>query len=217
MTRIPNFHKSRYCLKLNRLLQLSKLLFLKDIISFIGDPNIALIIGVIIAFTLPKKFDTKMLSTTGWVGKALVNAAIIIMITGAGGAFGMVLRNSNISEIISNSLSNTNIGILLPFIIAASIKTAQGSSTVALITAATIIAPMTSSLGFDSGIAKALVVLSIGTGSMVASHVNDSYFWIFTQMIKVDVKNGYKYWSFGTFVIGCSTAIVIWIISLFIL
>ncbi|MHC4254903.1 MAG: GntT/GntP/DsdX family permease [Planctomycetota bacterium] len=52
---------------------------------------------------------------------------------------------------------------------------------------------------------------------MVASHVNDSYFWIFTQMIKVDVKNGYKYWSFGTFVIGCSTAIVIWIISLFIL
>jgi GntP family gluconate:H+ symporter len=190
---------------------------LKDIISFIGDPNIALIIGVIIAFTLPKRFETKMLSTTGWVGKALVNAAIIIMITGAGGAFGMVLRNSNISEIISNSMSNTNIGILLPFIIAASIKTAQGSSTVALITAASIIAPMTSSLGFDSSIAKALVVLSIGTGSMVASHVNDSYFWIFTQMIKVDVKNGYKYWSFGTFVIGCSTAILIWIISLFIL
>ncbi|MHC4757249.1 MAG: GntP family permease [Planctomycetota bacterium] len=190
---------------------------LKDIISFIGDPNIALIIGVIIAFTLPKKFDTKMLSTTGWVGKALVNAAIIIMITGAGGAFGMVLRNSNIAEVISDFLSDTNLGILLPFIIAAAIKTAQGSSTVALITAATIIAPMTSSLGFDSAIAKALVVLSIGTGSMVASHVNDSYFWIFTQMIKVDVKNGYKYWSFGTFVIGCSTAILIWIISLFIL
>ncbi|MHC4266218.1 MAG: GntP family permease [Planctomycetota bacterium] len=194
-----------------------KPVIIKNIVGFIGDPNIALIIGIVLAFTLPKKFDTKMLSTTGWVGKALVSAAIIIMITGAGGAFGMVLRNSNIAEVISNSLSNTNLGILLPFIIAAAIKTAQGSSTVSLITTASLIAPLTSSLGFDSGIAKALVVLSIGTGSMVASHANDSFFWIFTQITKMDVKNGYKYWSLGTLVVGCTTAILIWIISLFVL
>jgi GntP family gluconate:H+ symporter len=189
---------------------------IKDVVGFIGDPNIALIIGIVLAFTLPKKFDTKILSTTGWVGKALVNAAIIIMITGAGGAFGKVLRNSNIATIIGENLSNTNLGILLPFIIAAAIKTAQGSSTVSLITTASLIAPLTSSLGFDSGIAKALVVLSIGTGSMVVSHANDSFFWIFTQITKMDVKNGYKYWSLGTLVAGCTTAIVIWTISLFV-
>jgi len=187
---------------------------LKNIVGFIGEPVIALLIGVLLAFRLPKKLDMQMLSTTGWVGQAMLNAAIIIMITGAGGAFGMVLRNSPIADVIGDTLSQANLGIWLPFIIAAAIKSAQGSSTVALITTASLMAPLMSSLGFETGVAKALAVLSIGAGSMVVSHANDSFFWVITQMTRMDVKTGYKVHTCGTLIIGVTSILTIWVISL---
>jgi GntP family gluconate:H+ symporter len=186
----------------------------KNIVGFIGEPVIALLIGVFLAFRLPKKLDMQMLSTTGWVGKAMLNAALIIMITGAGGAFGMVLRNSPIADVIGDSLSQANLGIWLPFIIAAAIKSAQGSSTVALITTASLIAPLMTSLGFETAIAKALVVLSVGAGSMVVSHANDSFYWVVTQMTGMDVKTGYKTHTLATLVIGVTSILTIWFISL---
>ena len=188
---------------------------LKDVVGFIGQPVVALLIGVLVSFTLPKKLNREMLSTTGWVGKALVNAAIIIMITGAGGSFGMILRNSPIADVIGDFLSQANLGIWLPFIISAALKTAQGSSTVALITTASLMAPLMEPLGFESDMAKALVVLSIGAGSLVVSHANDSFFWVFTQMTRMDVKTGYRLHTFATLLLGVTSAIVIWVISLF--
>ena len=188
---------------------------IKDLVGFIGEPVIALLIGVLLAFKLPRKFDRKMLSNSGWVGEALINSAVIIIITGAGGAFGKVLQNSGMADEIGNILSNINLGIWLPFIIAASIKTAQGSSTVSIFTTASIMSPLMESLGFDSSVAKSLVVVAIGAGSMVVSHANDSYFWVVTQFSGMDVKTGYKLQTLGTFIIGISSIISIWIISLF--
>ncbi len=190
---------------------------LKSIVSFLGEPVVALLIGVLLAFRLPKKLDLQMLSTTGWVGQALLNAALIIMITGAGGAFGMVLRNSPLADVIGDSLSHANLGIWLPFIIAAAIKSAQGSSTVALITTASLMAPLMSPLGFESGIARVLVVLSVGAGSMVVSHANDSFFWVVTQMTRMDVKTGYKVHTLATLIIGVTSILTIWVISLIVL
>jgi GntP family gluconate:H+ symporter len=111
-------------------------------------------------------------------------------------------------------VANAKLGIWLPFIIAAMIKTAQGSSTVAIITTASILSPLLASLGFTSEIAQALVVLSIGAGAMVASHANDSFFWVVTQMSGMDVKTGYKLQSLGTLTLGVSAAVIIWIFSL---
>ena len=91
---------------------------------------------------LPKNFETKMMSGSGWVGEAIVAAATIIIITGSGGAFGKVLQKSNIAAEIGGMLKDYNLGIWLPFIIAAAIKTAQGSSTVAIITTASLITPL---------------------------------------------------------------------------
>ncbi len=190
---------------------------LYNCVGFVGEPVIALLIGVLLVFMLPQKFSLDMLSTTGWVGQALRDAAIIIMITGAGGAFGEVLRNSGIADAIGGPLSKANLGIWLPCIIAAAIKSAQGSSTVSLITTASLMAPLMGSLGFESDISKALVVLSIGAGSMVVSHANDSLFWIVTQMTQMDVKTGYKLHTTATLVIGLASALTIWIISLFVL
>jgi len=190
---------------------------LKETVGFIGEPVIALLIGVLLAFTLPRRLDREMLSSSGWVGKALQSAAIIILITGAGGAFGMVLRNSELATVLGDTLAGARIGIFLPFLIAAAIKSAQGSSTVALITAASLLAPMMGPLGFDTDMAKALVVLSIGAGSLVVSHANDSFFWIFTQMTGMPVRTGFRVHTVGTLVLGISAALVIWIVSLIML
>jgi GntP family gluconate:H+ symporter len=190
---------------------------LRNIISFIGAPVIALMIGAILAFRLPRKLDRQMLSTTGWVGQSIIDSAIIITITGAGGAFGMVLRNSPIADVLSTSLSQANLGIWLPFIIAAALKTAQGSSTVAMITTASLMTPLMSSLGFESAVAKALVVSSIAAGAMVVSHANDSLFWVVTQMSKMDVKTGYKLHTVATLIIGVTSGLTVWVISLILL
>jgi len=187
---------------------------MKLVLGFIGEPTVALLIGVLLAFMLPKKRQEGIYSEKGWVGKALLNAATIILITGAGGAFGKVLQNSGLANTIGASLSGVSLGIWLAFIIAATIKTAQGSSTVAIITTASIIAPLLVSLGFTSEIAKALMVLSIGAGAMVVSHANDSFFWVVTQMSRMDIRTGYKLHSLGTFILGTMAGMVLWILSL---
>jgi GntP family gluconate:H+ symporter len=187
-------------------------------LDFLGQPVVALLIGVLLAFLLPKKLSRDMLSSSGWVGQAVIDAAGIIVITGAGGAFGKVLQNSGIAAVIGDTLTNhERIGIWLPFIIAAGIKTAQGSSTVSIITTAGLVSPLLPALGLDGSVAKALVVVSIGAGAMVVSHANDSYFWVVTQFSKMTVNQGYRIQGLGTLVEGCAAAVAVWVLSLFVL
>lgn len=182
-----------------------------SVLRFIGEPVVALIIGMILSFFLPKKFDRELLSTTGWVGKSLTSAAVIIMITAAGGSFGMILRNSGIADILGESLAGANVGIWLPFIIAAALKSAQGSSTVAIVTTASLIAPMMEALGFVSPVGKTLAVMSLCSGAMVMSHVNDSFFWVVTQLSGMNVKTGCKLHGLGTLLGGLTAMLVVWI------
>lgn len=186
---------------------------LKSVIDFTGTPVIALLIGLGFALFLPKKLEKKMLSASGWTGAALQDAAIIILITGAGGIFGKVLQNSGLAEVIGDSLGSANLGIWLPFIIAAALKTAQGSSTVAIITTASIIAPLMPNLGFDTPTAKALAVVVIGAGSAVVSHANDSFFWVLTQLTGMNVAQGYRLQSVGTGIVGFSAAVVVFLLD----
>ena len=189
---------------------------LRTVISFIGNPVVALFIGMILSFSLPKKLDKRMLSSSGWVGQALKNAAIIILITGAGGAFGNVLKGSNMGEILGEIVSGSPLGIVLPFLVAAAMKSAQGSSTVAIITTASLMVPLLPALGLESDISKALVVVAIGAGSNVVSHANDSFFWVMTQMSDMSVKQGYKLLSLGTGILGFSAIIILTIINILI-
>ncbi len=184
---------------------------------FFGQPVTALLIGLGLSFLLPAKFEMEMLGATGWVGESVIAAASIILITGAGGAFGKILQESGIATVIGDSLATTNLGIFLPFVIAAGIKTAQGSSTVAIITTAGIVAPLLTSLGLDAEIAKALVVISIGAGSMVVSHANDSYFWVVTQFSGLTLNQGYRLQTLGTLVSGVTAVIGVWVLSLILL
>ena len=141
----------------------------------------ALLIGVGLAFNLkPKGVDDH----GHWVGEGLKQAGVIILITGAGGAFGAVLRAAGIGETLGAQFSGMDIGLLLPFLIAAILKTAQGSSTVSIITTAAIMAPPLESFGLDSEMGRALSVLSIGAGAMTVSHLNDSFFWVVAQFLE---------------------------------
>ncbi|MCX2718416.1 GntP family permease [Lentiprolixibacter aurantiacus] len=189
---------------------------LMAIIAFIGEPVIALLIGVFLCLLLPRKITYEMLSSSGWVGKAVKDAASIVLITGAGGIFGQILQDSGIATTLGATLSTWNIGILLPFVLAAALKTAQGSSTVALITTASILMPMMATLGFETDVQKALVVLSIGAGSSVISHANDSFFWVVTQLSGMKVNHGYRLFSLGTFVLGSSAALTVFLLYQFI-
>lgn len=171
------------------------------ILSFIGHPLPALFVGMLLAVQL---VDTKTAVTErlAWVSSSLKEAGVVILITGAGGAFGSVLRSGDLGALIETHFTGWQAGIFLPFVLAAVLKTAQGSSTVAIITAATIIAPMMNVLGLDGEISRALAVLAIGAGAMTVSHINDSYFWVVAQFSGMSTKTTLKSHTLATFVQG---------------
>lgn len=183
------------------------------VIAFLGSPVIALLIGVALALLLPEKLDEKVYSATGWLGDSVRIAAPIILITGAGGIFGSLLQNSGIADVITENFSGMSIGLFFPFLLAACLKTTQGSSTVALITTASIVAPMMPALGLEETFMRTMTVLAIGAGSTVVSHANDSFFWVLTQLTGMDVKQGNQVQTLGTLVLGTTAITLIYLIS----
>ncbi|MCA0959352.1 GntP family permease [Muricauda ruestringensis] len=168
--------------------------------DFIGSPVIALLVGVIFAFALGSKFSSEQ--KKDWVPEAFRQAGSIVLITGAGGAFGAILRTMDIASIINLESSSGIGGLLIAFVIAAVLKTAQGSSTVAIITTSAIIAPLLETFGLISITEKALAVLAIGAGAMTVSHINDSYFWVVSQFSNMNVKTALRGHTLGTLIQG---------------
>tara|TARA_R110000824_G_scaffold336_1_gene1764 strand:+ start:183953 stop:185272 length:1320 start_codon:yes stop_codon:yes gene_type:complete len=181
------------------------------LLAFIGDPIIALLFGATLSFLMVR---TGKKIQHLWLEDALKKAGLIILITGAGGAFGAVLRETDLGEFASRFVNLGAFGILIPFIIAAFLKTAQGSSTVAIITTAALMAPLMSTLGFESSLGKALVVLVIGAGSITVSHVNDSYFWVVAKFSEMDTATALKTHTVASFLMGMTGLIVIQILAL---
>ncbi len=184
--------------------------FLFKFFDFSGQPVNALLIGFIFSLLLLPGLNKTTL--TGWIGDGISAAAPILLITGAGGAFGTVLKETGIGESLGNLLAGYELGIFLPFIIAAAFKTAQGSSTVALVATSALIAPLLSSIGLDSLVEKVMAVMAIGAGAMTISHANDSYFWVVTQFSGMDVKTGYKTHTLATLIQGIISIVVIYLI-----
>jgi GntP family gluconate:H+ symporter len=187
----------------------------KNILAFLGEPVIALLVGFALCLLLPPKLEKKMFSADGWVGKAMNDSAMIILVTGAGGIFGKMLESSGMASELGQALTESNMGIWLPFLLAAVLKSAQGSSTVSLITTASVMAPLMTTMGFISEADKAMVVIAIGAGSLIVSHVNDSYFWVVTQLSGMDVKTGYRLHTTGTLIIGAAAMAALYVMFMF--
>ena len=183
-----------------------------ETLIFLGDPGIALLTGVFISLILVKKWNPDVLGE--WTGQAIKSAGPIIAITGAGGAFGYMLRVTPIGDYLGNALLGWEVGLLLPFILAAALKTAQGSSTVSVITTSSLMVPILPQLGLDSTMGVVFVILAMGAGSMVVSHANDSYFWVVSKFSNLDVSIAYKTYSTGTIILGVVTMVVLYLLSI---
>ena len=185
-------------------------------VHFLGEPNIALLIGVLCAFFLLYKSETKV-TFNEIIENTISKSGVILVITAAGGMFGLIIKETGVAGELGALLGDANIGLLVPFIIAAILKTAQGSSTIAIITTAAIIEPMLEHFGLDTASGRLLATLSMGAGSMIASHANDSYFWVVTKFSEIEADVSLKVYSSATIVMGVVTFLLIWLVSLFML
>jgi gluconate:H+ symporter, GntP family len=180
-----------------------------------GEPIFALSVGVVLAMLLIKNITIDSMNSV--FREAIEKAGPILIVTAAGGMFGMVIKATGTGETLGKLLAGMNIGIVVPFLIAVIMKTAQGSSTVAIITTASFVAPMLSVLGLDSEWGRLLTVLSMGAGSMIISHANDSYFWVISKFSDVDPATTLRVYSSSTIVLGMVVFICVWITSFIIL
>jgi Gnt-I system low-affinity gluconate transporter len=187
-----------------------------DALEFIGHPFSALIIATLIAiyFLCIKRGLGKQkildLST-----KALGPAGIIILITGAGGVLKQILVDSGIGKIMAESMANSALPpILLAWLLAAVVRVTQGSATVAMITAAGIIAPVLHEFGLNDP-QRALVVLAIASGATLLSHVNDSGFWLVGKYLGMNEKQTLQSWTVMESIIAVCGLVFTLLASLF--
>ena len=202
---------------------LDKAALLPKIFLFLGNPIIALAIGVIFCVFLLAE-TKKMREFDHITNESLKIAGPILFITAAGGVLGNVITEAGFVNFIKENASTIKaIGIFFPFIISAVLKTAQGSSTVAIITTASIMGAFSDGnslmhiLGFTSEISAALCVMAIASGAMCVSHANDSYFWVVTNFSKMTADQGYRTQTAMTFIMGIVGMISVYILSLVLL
>ena len=181
-----------------------------QILKILGNPLIAISIGTIICFLLPSKSQN---NKKKWIENSLKISGPILILTSLGGAFGEVLKNSNLSDIINQSAINLSLSpiyiLFLAFIICALLKTSQGSSTSSLIIGSSILFPILQSMNISDPWMIALIVASLGSGAMTVSHANDSYFWIVTQSTSLNISEGYKKFTLMTLLQGIASFITI--------
>lgn len=184
---------------------------------FLGNPVMALLVGMLCGIWLLMQHGGKKGDFTNVLEEAIVKAGPILIITAAGGMFGAVIKETGVGNALGQVLGGASVGLLVPFIIAALLKTAQGSSTVAALTSSAIIAPSMATFGLDSEMGRMFAVLAIGAGSMVASHANDSYFWVVTKFSNIEMQQSLRVFSSSTMVMGVVTFACIWLASAFML
>lgn len=182
---------------------------------FLGQPVIALLAGVLLSLLLIRKPKISLLNNL--IEGAIQKAGPILVVTAAGGMFGLVIKETGIGAYAGSLLLETGLGLAVPFLIAFLLKTAQGSSTVAIITAASFVTPMLPSLGLDSETGKLLTMLAMGAGSMMVSHANDSYFWVVSRFSGISMNTTLKVYSSATAIMGITVFVCVWIASKFML
>lgn len=178
----------------------------------LGEPVAALAIAVVVAFGCWKKRTRADLSSL--LENAVQKAGPILLVTGAGGSFGAVLASAGLSEQLSAVGALEQWGLLLPFAMAALLKTAQGSSTVAMLTTSTMLLPLLGLLHLDNPDGRVFAVLAMGAGSMMVSHANDSYFWVVSRFGGIAPANMLRLFTPASFIQGTMAFLTILLLSL---
>jgi GntP family gluconate:H+ symporter len=174
------------------------------LIDFLGDPVIALPIGVALSLLLTR--GTPVEKVNKWISNGVSSSASVLMIIGAGSVFGMVLQRTGIGGILGGIAADFSLpGLLLVFMVAVIMKSGQGGTTPTMITTTAIILPLLPSLGLH----PVMAAMAISAGAMVMVHVNDSFFWVVTGFSNMDVAAGYRTISVLSAVMGVTAFAVI--------
>lgn len=185
-----------------------------SLIKGAGHPVFALGLGLALSFTFARRGSPR----GSWLAEAIKSCAMVLAVTAAGGAFGQVIRASELSGTLQSTLGAWKAGVLVPFVLAAALKSAQGSSTVSMITTAAIIQPLLGTLGLGAaGWGPTVAVVAVASGAMVVSHANDSYFWVISQMANIPVNVSFRVYTTATALMGITGAIVSLALSIILL
>jgi gluconate:H+ symporter, GntP family len=182
-----------------------------SVIISLGDPVMALLIGVLLAFGCKKSWKKNELSRI--LQESVEKAGGVLMIIGMGGAFGAILTAAKIGQHFSQSVTLGSMGLFFPFLLTSVLKTAQGSSTVAIVTASSLVLPLLPALGMNDEHGKLLCVLAMGAGSMMISHANDAYFWVIAKFAGLEMKTMLRVYSIASILMGLTTITCVYILS----
>jgi len=186
----------------------------KKVIVFIGNPVMAMLISVLVAiFTLGLARGKSMTELMDSISNSISSITMVLLIIAGAGALKQILIDSGVSDYIGQLLSNTNVSpLILAWLIATVIRVCVGSATVAGLTAAGIVLPLVS----NTGVNAELMVLAIGSGSLMLSHVNDSGFWMFKEYFNLSVKETLSTWTVMETTVGVMGLIGVLILNAFI-
>ncbi|MCU0355090.1 MAG: GntP family permease [Cytophagales bacterium] len=184
---------------------------LKKTVHFLGSPVVALLLGLGLAFALIRRPDRPQFPA--WLREAAEQAGIILILVGAGGAFGNLLKQTPITDMVSDWVTQSRPAggwfLLVAFGIGCLLKTAQGSTTSAMIIGSSVLGPLLGAVGFDTPVELSLLLAALGGGAMTVSHANDAYFWVISQFSGFTLRDGYRGITPLTLVQGISVLVTV--------
>ena len=184
---------------------------LVSIIKFLGEPVMALFVGILLSLSLFKNINKTEINHL--LENAIEKAGPILAIIAIGGAFGEIIKMLDLGKVFGDILIENKLGLFIPFLLTVLFKTAQGSSTVAIISSTSIVLPLLPSLGLDSEWGRQITLMSMGAGSMMVSHANDAYFWVVSRFGNLSTDLTIKSYSTMTFLMGVFTFLMVYVLN----
>jgi GntP family gluconate:H+ symporter len=179
----------------------------REILAYVGWPAVALTIGLWLAFRNVGREENKTERLNQWVREGLKTSAMILVVTGLGGSLSAILKGTPAVEFVADLFSTAGLpSIILPFLLGVIGNMLTGSTTVGVITAASLVAPMLGALDLSPEAA----MLSGASGSVIIKYVNSSYFWVCTSLSKLEVKEALLGFGGVTFVGGTASFAAVW-------
>ena len=178
----------------------------REFYTGISRPLILAVLAIALALLLSRRWQPDVLADTRW--------APLLLTVGAAGGFARVLDETGMSELLAESVVDPRLGLLAPFLAAAVVKTLQGNSLSAVLTASGIVEPMLPALGLDSATGRALAAASVGAGSIAICHVNDPFFWIAAHMADRSPLRALRAVSIGSLAVAVAALLVLVVLQL---
>lgn len=178
----------------------------REFYTGVSKPLVLAVLAIALALLLSRRWQPALLADTSW--------APLLLTVGAAGGFARVLDETGMAELLAEYMLDPRLGLLVPFLAAATVKTMQGNSLSAVLTASGMVEPMLPALGLDSPTGRALAAAAAGAGSIAICHVNDPFFWIASHMAGVTPAKGLRLIGLGSAVVALVALVLLALLQL---